>query len=145
MRPFRTFSSLLLSLVFTLGIAVWAQSTDPDKPTPLTGGQIVDSVTTGSLSDSKTTYYAFNVDKGTLNVKLDVTPLDSGDGGGLVEWTLLDTKFQQLKYDNLAAQGKANRQIKELPVSMKRRIIMKVSAAGNIDYAFTISGTALKP
>lgn len=138
-------SAIFFSLIFFLTVSsAWAQSTDPDNPTPLQEGKIVASVSTGSLSEPKTTYYAFNVDKGTLDLKLDVTPRDSHDGGGLVEWTLLDTKFQQLKYDNLAAQGKPNRQIKELPVTTKRRIIMKISAAGNIDYAFTLGGTALK-
>lgn len=79
-----------------------------------------------------------------LEVKLDVTPLDQRDGGGLDEWTLMDSKFQQLKYDNLAAQGSPGRQVKELPVTLKRRIVMKVTAAGNIDYAFTLGGSALK-
>lgn len=61
-----------------------------------------------------------------------------------MEWTLLDTKFNKLKYDNLAAQGESERIIKELPVTTKRRIIMKITVAGNIEYAFVISGTALK-
>lgn len=56
-----------------------------------------------------------------------------------------DSRLGSVKYENLAAQGTAKRQIKELPVSMERRIIMKVTAAGNIDYTFTVSGSALKP
>lgn len=142
----RHLTSLLPLLLFAYlaGAPACAQSSDPDNPSALEGGKIVATVTTGSLSDKKTTYYALNVDKGVLEVKLDVTPLDQRDGGGLVEWTLMDSKFQQLKYDNLAAQGSPSRQVKELPVTLKRRIIMKVTAAGNIDYAFTLSGSALK-
>lgn len=136
---------LLLMLSLWAAAPLSAQSKDPDNPTPLNAEKTIEgAVKTGSLSDKETTYYSFDVDKGTLELKLDVVPQDKSDGGGLVEWTLLDTKFQQLKYDNLAAQGTENRQIKELPVTVKRRLILKISVAGNVAYRFAFGGTALK-
>ncbi|MCW5872541.1 MAG: hypothetical protein KIS61_35150, partial [Candidatus Eremiobacteraeota bacterium] len=100
----------LLVFLFLISPAL-AQSTDPDKPTPLTSS--VTGTSSGGLSDEKTYYYAFMVNKGTLTLTLDVTPLDKSDGGGIVQWTLLDSKFAKLKYDNLAAQGTPQRQVKD--------------------------------
>ena len=135
--------SKLILLILLLLAPVWAQSTDPDKPSALSGGQI-EGTSTGGLSDTKTYYYAFDVVKGTLSLTLDVTPQDQKDGGGLVAWTLLTPKFQQLKYDNLAAQGTPGRQVKEMPVTIKRRIILKLEASGNIGYKLKFGGSALK-
>ncbi len=136
---------LLLALSGLLFFPAAAQSTDPDAPTPLKSGAFSGTITTGGLSDSKTTYYTFDVDKGQLEVTLDVSPLNPSDGGGLISWTLLDSKFQQLRFENLAAQGTAQRQVKEIPVTIKRTIIMKVTAAGNADYSFRLGGTGFRP
>jgi len=130
-----------LILLFLLISPALAQSTDPDKPTPLNGA--ITGTSSGGLSDEKTYYYAFAVHKGTLTLTLDVTPLDKSDGGGLVQWTLLDPKFKTLKYDNLAAQGNPSRQVKDLPVTIKRRIILKLVVSGNIDYKLQAAGSAL--
>ena len=130
------FLALLVSPAF-------AQSADPDKPTPLQSP--ITGTSSGGLSDEKTYYYAFGVHKGTLTLTLDVTPLNKSDGGGLVQWTLLDPKFKSLKYDNLAAQGSSNRQVRDLPVTIKRRIILKLVVSGNIDYKLQAAGSALTP
>lgn len=137
--PIRT----LLLLLTLLSLPALAQSSDPDKPTHLTGGVVTGSQS-GGLSDETTTYYAFEVDKGTLTLTLDVTPVNSSDGGGIVAWTLLDSKFQTLKYENLAAQGSPGRQVKEMPITIKRRIVMKVVSSGNITYKIQLAGSALK-
>ena len=142
---FRSFFLILFSIIF-IGVSVrtgFAQSTNPDAPTALTNG-VIEGSSSGGLSDEKTYYYAFNVDKGTLNLTLDVTPLNKSDAGGLVQWTMLTTKFQTLKYDNRAAQGSPERQVKNLPVTIKRRIIMKIVISGNINYKFKLAGSAVR-
>ena len=136
-------TSLFLLLTF-VGAPALAQSSDPDKPAPLVGG-VIEGANSGGLSDETTTYYRFSVDKGTLTLTLDVTPVNSSDGGGLVQWTLLDTKFTTLKYDNLSAQGTPGRQVKVIPVTIKRTVVMKVVAGGNVTYKFQLAGSALKP
>ena len=128
--------------LFLFVIPAIAQSTDPDKPTALTA--TINGNSSGGLSDEKTYYYAFQVNKGTLSLTLDVTPLDKSDGGGIVQWTLLDGKFNKLKYDNLAAQGTAERRVKDMPVTIKRRMILKLTVSGNIDYKLQTSGSAVK-
>lgn len=120
----------------------FAQSSDPDKPTALTKG-VINGSSSGGLSDEKTYYYAFDVKPGTLTLTLDITPLNKSDGGGLVQWTLLNTKFAQLKYDNLSAQGSPERQVKDLPVTVRRRIILKIVVAGNMNYKFKLEGSAV--
>lgn len=131
----------LLVFLFLMAPAL-AQSTNPDKPTPFANP--ITGNSSGGLSDEKTFYYAFMVNKGMLTLTLDVTPLDKSDGGGLVQWTLLDSKFAKLKYDNLAAQGSAQRQVNDLPVTIKRRIILKLTVSGNIDYKLQAGGSAVK-
>lgn len=130
-----------LILFFLLITPVFAQSTDPDHPAAISASTISGN-SSGGLSDEKTYYYAFNVTKGTLSLTLDVTPLNKSDPGGLVGWTLLDPKFKQLKYDNLAAQGSPERQMKDMPVTIKRKIILKLTVSGNIDYKLQFSGSA---
>lgn len=119
-----------------------AQSTDPDNPTSLSGNTIAGS-SSGGLSDTKTYYYAFSVNKGTLTGTFDVTPLNKSDGGGLLAWTFLNTKFQSLKYDNLSAQGSPQRKVKDMPVTVKRRLILKIEISGNANYKIKLEGTAL--
>lgn len=140
----KAFLLTLFSIVSTavLSQANFAQSTDPDKPTTLTQG-VINGSSSGGLSDEKTFYYAFNVVKGTLTLTLDVVPLAKNDGGGLVQWTLMNTKFEKLKYDVLSAQGSPERQVKDLPVTIKRRIIMKIVVSGNINYKFKLEGSAV--
>jgi hypothetical protein len=134
---------LKLTLLLLMLAPALAQSSDPDKPTPLVGGVLTGS-NSGGLSDETTAYYSFDVDKGTLTLTLDVTPVNSSDAGGLVQWTLMDGKFQTLKYDNLSAQGSPGRQVKDIPVTIKRRIVMKVVAGGNVTYKLQLAGSALK-
>ena len=130
-----------LVLILCGSIVAAAQSSDPDKPTALTSGAIVGG-SSGAMSDEKIFYYAFDLKPGTLTLTLDVIPTNKSDGGGLVQWTLMNAKFEKLKYDNLAAQGSPERQVKDLPVTIKRRIIMKIVAAGNINYRFSLVGSA---
>lgn len=128
------------SMFFTA--SAFAQSDDPDRPTALTKG-IINGSSSGAMSDEKTYYYAFDVKKGTLTLTLDVVPVNKSDGGGLVQWTLMNAKFEKLKYDNLAAQGSPERQVKDLSVTVRRRVIMKITAAGNINYKFKLEGSAM--
>lgn len=132
-------STLFLTMIFTA--AVFAQSTDPDKPTALTNG-VISGSSSGGLSDEKTYYYAFDVSKGTLTQTLDITPLNKSDGGGFVAWTMLTTKFVKLKTDALSAHGSPERQVKDLPVTIKRRIILKIVVSGNMNYKFKLEGSA---
>lgn len=135
------FVLLWFAAALLLATSAAAQSSDPDKPTALTKGAISGS-SAGAMSDEKTFYYSFDVKPGTLTLTLDVIPVNKSDGGGLVQWTLMNTKFAQLKYDNLAAQNSPERQVKDLPVTVKRKIIMKIVVAGNINYKFKLEGSA---
>lgn len=120
----------------------FAQSSDPDHPSALTKNAINGS-SSGGLSDEKTYYYAFNVNKGTLTLTLDITPLNKSDAGGYAAWTLLNTKFATLKTDVLTAHASPERQIKDMPVTIKRRIIMKIVVSGNMNYKFKLAGNAV--
>ncbi|MEO6590654.1 MAG: hypothetical protein ABIP06_15265 [Pyrinomonadaceae bacterium] len=144
MNKIKLFPILARTSIFVLAIftvSAFAQSTDPDKPISLTKNSIAGS-SSGGLSDEKSYYYAFDVKPGTLTMTLDVIPVNKSDGGGLVQWTLMTTKFAKLKYDNLSAQGTEERQVKDLKITIKRRIIMKITVSGNINYKFKFEGNA---
>lgn len=134
----------LLSIISlaTLSQTNFAQSTDPDKPTALTNG-ILNGNSSGGLSDEKTYYYAFNVQRGKLTFTLDLIPANKSDAGGYLQWTMLNTKFAKLKEDVLTAQGSPERQIKDLPVTVKRRIILKIVVSGNASYKINLEGNAI--
>ena len=129
-------------LITVLSQTNFAQSTDPDRPTALTNGVIEGSNSSG-LNDETAYYYVFNVNKGTLTLTLDITPLAKSDAGGFVAWSLMNTKFATLKSDALSAQGTPNRQVKDMPVTIKRRIIMKIVVSGNMNYKFKLNGSAV--
>lgn len=56
--------------------ARFAQSNDPDRPTPLSDGAIA-GTSSGGLNDPKTYYHTFDVSKGTLTLTLDIVPLNN--------------------------------------------------------------------
>lgn len=134
-------ATLFFILITAFSQTNFAQSSDPDRPTALSKG-VIEGSSSGGLSDEKTYYYAFNVTKGTLTLTLDIIPLNKSDGGGFVAWTLLNTKFATLKSDVLSAQGSPGRQVKDMPVTVKRRIIMKIIVSGNMNYKFKLEGSA---
>ena len=131
---------LLFSILFTT--PAFAQSSDPDQPTSLTKGVIEGSNSSG-LNDEKTYYYAFEVSRGTLTVTLDLMPTNKSDAGGYLQWTMLTTKFAKLKEDVLTAQGSPQRQVKDLPVTIKRKIILKIVVSGNTRYKIKLAGSAV--
>ncbi|HLA95310.1 MAG TPA: hypothetical protein VK612_06285 [Pyrinomonadaceae bacterium] len=135
---FASFAIVSLCLLTQVSLA---QSSDPDAPTQLTNG-VIDGSNSSNLSDEKTYYYAFDVKKGILSLTLDITPLNKSDAGGFVQWTMMNTKFATLKSDVLTAQGSPGRQMKDLPVTVKRRIIMKIVVSGKMTYKFKLGGTA---
>lgn len=138
-----TFPAILFFiLIIFLPQTNFAQSSDPDAPTALSKG-IIEGSSSGSLSDEKTYYYAFDVAKGTLTLTLDITPLNKSDAGGYVEWSMMNTKFVKLKSDVFTAQGSPGRQVKDIPVTVKRRIIMKIVVSGNMNYKFKLEGSAV--
>lgn len=137
-------SNLLTTLfsIFVVAIfasASFAQSADPDAPTPLKDGTIIGE-STGGASDKKTYYYTFNVKPGTLTLTTYIDPVQ-GTGGGVVYWTYLDTKFKQLRYDAYAAQGSPARKVNDAKITVKRKIIFKVE--GQMSYKLKFSGNAL--
>lgn len=134
---------LLLALAVLPLQACFAQSTDPDAPTALSESTI-SGMNSSNLNEDNTYYYAFNVNKGTLTWTLDLTPTDHSDAGGVLQWTLLSPKFEKLKYDNLAAQGSPERQMKDMPITIKRRIILKIVVSGHVGYKIKLSGSAVK-
>lgn len=140
----KLFASAALSLVLAVlpSQACFAQSTDPDAPTVLTESAI-EGMNSSNMSEDNTYYYAFDVNKGTLSLTLDVIPTNRSDAGGLLQWTLMSTKFQKLKYDNLSAQGSPERQMKDMPVTVKRRVILKLVVSGNAGYKIKLSGSAV--
>lgn len=141
-------SKLFVPAFFLFALAVlplqasFAQSTDPDTPTLLTENTI-SGVNSSNLSDDNTYYYTFDVNKGTLSWTLDVIPVNKSDGGGLVSWTLMSPKFEKLKNDSLSAQGSPERQMKDMPVTIKRRIILKIVVSGNVGYKIKLGGSAV--
>lgn len=143
------YTKILMTAIFSLLLTMisartnFAQSTDPDRPTVITGNTVSET-NTGNLSDDKIYYFAFDVVKGRLEWTLDLTPTNKSDAGGVLQWTLLTPKFQQLKSDNLSAHGSPERQVKELPVTIKRRIILKVVVSGNATYKIKLAGSAVK-
>ncbi len=144
---FKNYSKLIVPTILSIFLVtimsgnIFAQSTDPDNPTRLTGNTI-SRTNAANLSDDQTFYYAFDVVKGTLEWTLDLTPTNKSDGGGVLQWTLLTPKFEKLKYDVISAQGSPERQIKDLPVTIKRRIILKIVVSGNVEYKIKLNGSA---
>jgi len=146
---FTNYSKKILLMIMTvittmiLTQADCAQSTDPDHPT-LINGNTINATNTGNLSDDKTYYYAFDVAKGNLTWTLDLTPTNKSDAGGVLQWTMLTPKFDKLKSDVLSAQGSPERQVEDLPVTIKRRIILKIVVSGNVGYKVKLTGSAVK-
>jgi len=138
----KTLILLALTVAATaLSSAAAAQSTDPDHPSPISSGMITGSHS-GGLSDTTAYYYYFDVNKGTLTGIFDLIPNNRSDGGGLMSWTLMTAKFQDLKYDNMSAQGTPDRKVKDMPVTIKRRIILKLEISGNVSYKIKLNGSA---
>lgn len=125
-----------------LTIPTFAQSIDPDKPTALTKG-VINGTSSSGLNDEKTYYYAFDVNRGMLTLTLDLIPTNKSDAGGYLQWTMLNAKFTKLKEDVLTAQGSPERQVKDLPVTIKRRIILKLVVSGNASYKIKLEGSAV--
>jgi hypothetical protein len=119
-----------------------AQSSDPDRPSPLTNGTIVGE-STGGVSDKKTYYYSFNVRPGSLTMTTDMDPV-KGTGGGVIYWTYLDSRFKQLRYDAYAAQGGPVRKVNDAKITVKRKIILKLEVEGQMSYKIRFTGSALQ-
>ena len=135
---------LLTGLFTVLSILIFsntnfAQSGDPDSPSPLKNGELIGTVRS-SASDEKTYYYSFNVKPGTLTLTTDMNPV-KGTGGGTLAWTYLDTKFRRLKTDIYPAQGSPERRVDDSKITVKRRIILKVVVSGFHDYKLRFSGS----
>ncbi len=133
---------LLIGLAGLMAQTSFAQSTDPDAPTVLSEG-IITGTSLGGINEEHTYYYAFDVNKGALTLTLDLTPRNHSDAGGFLAWKLLTPKFQQLKYDNLAAHSSPERQVTDMHVTIKRRTILKIVVSGNADYKIKLSGSAV--
>lgn len=138
----KLFSYAVLIAAFAIfGQYAMAQSSDPDAPTRLTDGSIVGE-STGGLSDRKTYYFSFDVKPGTLTMTTDMDPV-KGTGGGVIYWTYLTTRFQQLRYDSYAAQGGPVRKMNDAKITVKRKIIFKLEVEGQMSYKIKFSGSAL--
>jgi|GEM_PF-3005447 len=134
--------AISLLAIATFASDSFAQSTDPDSPSPITNN-IIEATNAGGINDEKTYYYRFNVTKGTLIFTADLTPKNKSDAGGFLAWTMLDAKFQKLSADILTAHASPERQVKELPITIKRQIILKIVVSGNTDYKIRLSGSAV--
>ena len=138
----RRITNLIFGICFAVSaISAFGQSSDPDRPTPLSNGTIIGE-TTGTLSDKKTYYYSFDVKPGTLTLTADMDPV-KGTAGGVMYWTYLDSRFKQMKYDAWSAQGGPVRKINDSKVTIKRKIILKLEVEGQMTYKLKFSGTAL--
>lgn len=135
-----SYAALVAAFLF-FGQYAMAQSSDPDAPTRLTDGSIVGE-STGGVSDKKTYYFSFDVKPGTLTMTTDIDPV-KGTGGGVVYWTYLTTRFQQLRYDAYAAQGGPVRKVNDAKITVKRKIILKLEVEGQMSYKIKFSGSAL--
>ncbi len=139
MTRFKHIAALAIGILL-LSAASYAQSTDPDAPTPLTDGEITGS-SRGNLYDDKTYYFSINVKPGVLTLTADLTPV-KGTGGGTLRWEYLDTKFKRIKWDQMSASGNPERRVNDTKVLAKRKVILKVIVGGNVDYRIKLSGTA---
>lgn len=133
---------LLIALTALTAQTNFAQSTDPDSPTVMTSGTI-SGTNTSNINEENTYYYTFDVNKGMLTLTLDLTPANKSDAGGFLQWTLLTTKFEKLKYDNLPAHASPERQVKDMTVTIKRRTILKIVVSGKTGYKIKLSGSAV--
>ncbi|MFV0389131.1 MAG: hypothetical protein ACK5NT_10285 [Pyrinomonadaceae bacterium] len=126
--------------IVTFTSFAYGQSSDPDSPTRVSEGTITGSVST-SASDQKTYYYTFNVKPGNLILTTDMYPV-KGTGGGVLQWTYLNSKFKKLRYDVYAAQGSPERKVDDAKVTIKRRIILKLVVEGSFKFKLKFSGSA---
>ena len=63
--------------------------------------------------------------------------------GGYLQWTMLTTKFAQFKEDVLTAQGSPQRQVNDWPVTIKRKIVLKIVVSGNARYKIKLEGSVV--
>ncbi len=117
----------------------FAQSTDPDNPSPVTNGVIEGSVS-GNLNDDKVYYYVFYVQKGPFDLTVDIEPTKE-TGGGLIQWFYLDSKFERIKWDQVSAQGTPERRVMSSTALSKQKVILKVVVGGNFSYKMKFSGS----
>lgn len=140
-KNFLKFTVVMIAVLITAA-NITAQSTNPDAPTRLTNG-VIEGINRTAQGEKKTYYYSFDVTKGNLNLVVDLVPPNSqSDGGGVLDWTLMSAKFEKLKWDIKSAQGSPERVVKDYPVTVKRKLIIKVVVGGNLDYKLKFSGSA---
>ncbi|MBX3170383.1 MAG: hypothetical protein KF760_23455 [Candidatus Eremiobacteraeota bacterium] len=116
-----------------------AQSTEPDKPSPITGG-LIEGEVSGNLNDDKTYYYVFYVQKGPFDLTVDIDPIKE-TGGGLIRWFYLDSKYNRIKWDQVSAQGNPERRVTSSTALSKQKVILKVVVGGNFRYKMKFSGS----
>lgn len=130
-----------IALITIFSSVNFAQSTDPDNPTPLNG--TIEGKTSGNLYDDKTYYYSFNVKPGAINIVVDLDPV-KGTGGGTIRIHYLDTKFKELmRYESYSTVNSPDRKVIDFKTRSKRKIILKIVVGGNFSYKIKVSGSGL--
>ena len=119
------FSLLFVFVLFNA--AAFAQSTDPDSPTLVT-----QTMVQGKLTGEATAYYyTFTAGPGVLKVTLDLKSQTTSSA--FINWQLTDANFKELESSHIYANAAGEREVKEINLPKKQKVILKVE--GSADYA----------
>ena len=130
------FSLLFVFVLFNA--ATFAQSTDPDSPTVVTQS-VVQWKVSGKGKDV-VYYYTFTAGPGVLKVTTDQK------SGGIIanpklSWELTDASFNNLESDDLDQAGTLERKVKEIKLTKKQKVILKVGVAEDVNlFKFQFTG-----
>ncbi|MUG95191.1 hypothetical protein F7734_23660 [Scytonema sp. UIC 10036] len=120
----KTFCAVLI--FNTLINPVFAQSTDPDKPTPLSSNEI-----TGRINiEGSENYYTFTALPGEIVVKLDVRPESQDIGISDTEVVLLTKDAEKIErvYASASRRRGSSRSVKRVRFTRETPVIIRILA-----------------
>ena len=131
------FSLLFVFVLFNA--ATFAQSTDIDNPTVVMQST-VQGKHPGNTEEAVVYYYTFTAGPGVLKVTTDQK------SGGIIanpklSWELTDASFNNLESDDLDQAGTLERKVKEIKLTKKQKVILKVGVAEDVNlFKFQFTG-----
>lgn len=122
----------LLVAIFLLNDAAFAQSTDIDKPT-VVKQSVVQGKHPGNTEEAVVYYYTFTAGPGLLKVTTDQK---SGGITGMpnLTWELTDADLNKLGSEDFYQVTTLERKVKEIRLTKKQKVILKVEVTEDIEY-----------
>ena len=130
------FSMLCVSIL--CASSTFAQSTDPDNPTPLTQNTFQGRFPGGD--ETVVYYYAFTAGPGILKITADqksggITAMEN------LSWTLLDANFKELATEDFYGVTVSEWKVKDIKLTKKGKVILKVKVTDDVqNFKFQLAG-----